>query len=129
MFQLRREHLEVLDRFAERDFERRMAEHLIQHRPDKFGGLSREARLTFVRKGISEAEAYGFKKEGAYQRYLELLADYGEQLEEQGVGRIARPILEREEPHGKGKMTLIEIELGNRGITPAGAGSRGAGAP
>ena len=77
MLTIRREQLNLLAADRRRDFEERLARHLLRFFPDKVASLAEGEFHAFIRHGSARAARYGLDTERDICKYLSLMCVFG----------------------------------------------------
>ncbi len=112
MLTIRREQLNLLATGRRKDFETRLAGHLLRFFPDKVSFLGEGELQAFIRQGSARAAGYGFDSERDICKYLGLMCVFGRDFDSDSRLPWAAEILRKPFRTSRSKMNrLMEVAL------------------
>jgi len=109
---IRREQLNLIAVDRRRDFEERLARHLVRFFPEKVESLAGGELQTFIRQGSARSAAYGLDTERDICKYLGLMCIFGRDFDSDRRLPWAAEILRKPFRTSRSKMNrLMELAL------------------
>jgi hypothetical protein len=123
MLTIRRQQMQVLNRYAMQNFEDRMVRHLTYRFPTEIkavtNGAPDEAPIrSLVRRGLQQARRYGIEAEREVGQFIELMVRAGEDFDSRPGMKWARAVLEDRSLPAGSRVELVHEQLDRRAQSP-----------